>query len=655
MTLKFTSQKEHKGFYLNEPLNVSSQIMLLTGRNGAGKSRFLEAIQDRQITVTEDGLDLPHTQIRLLKQSSEEGGYTNPYTPRFQGAYKPSQVQERKESTIKAYKQSWADLDLSKGELQKTNRHPGKGGGNNILSFDSFHTMCAGIAKTLGKKPSELTVDELKYYWEEPAANVIGFQNLSYIFNEYINRVLQNEFNEFLSERKDRDVPYYSSEEFVDEFGQEPWIILNEIVFSITEGKFCFSTPNDNEPYTAQIIDSKTHSAIPLNGLSSGETTLLWLAITLFNSEYYNPDQVNAPKLLLLDEPDAYLHPKMVEKMFMVLETFCNHYNTQVILTTHSPTTVALSPNESTFIVNNNAIEHTDKDTAISELLDGISQISISSENRRQVFVESHFDVNFYQSIYPHVCKLSDILDPKISLTFVSSGAKMPEEQVKECLKKIFNIDNPEDIAAFTKAVNGVGCCSQVYGSVQALMEEGNQTVRGIVDWDKKNKPKNGVSVLAQGAAYTLENLALDPICVSILLHHEDSIRYSAKTLVGDDIHWLEWLGCQEHLQTITDWFINEILDKPNARDCEVEYMSGSSVLSDKEYVHNKTGHIYEQIIVRKFPKLRRLLNMGSGKQANVKNGELNTVIATKSMINLTGGKLIPKEFETLFLSVQKS
>ncbi|EPA0546264.1 ATP-binding protein [Vibrio alginolyticus] len=655
MTLEFTSQEEYKGFYLKESLKLSSQIMVLTGRNGSGKSRFLEAVKESRITVTEYGLDLSHTQIRLLKQSSEDGEYRNPYTPRFQGAYTNSHAQERKDSTIIAYKHKWADLDLAKDELKKFDRLAGNTAGNRILSFNSFHTMCAGIAKTRGKKPSELTIDEIKYYWEEPANDVIGFQNLSHIFNEYINRVLQNEFNEFLSERKGRDVPYYSSEEFVDKFGKEPWVIFNDIVFSMTEGKFCFSTPDKSEPYTAQIIDSENQTVIPLSGLSSGETTLFWLAVTLFNSEYYNPEQVNAPKLLLLDEPDAYLHPKMVEKMFMVLNTFCKHYNTRVVLTSHSPTTVALSPNESIFIVNNDAIEHTDKDTAISELLDGISQISISSENRRQVFVESHFDVNFYQSIYPHVCKLSDILDPKISLTFVSSGAKMPEHQIRECLNKIFKIDKPEDVAAFTKAVNGVGCCSQVYGSVQALMEEGNRTVRGIVDWDKKNNPKDGVSVLAQGVAYTLENLALDPICISILLHHEDTIRYSAQTLIGDNIHWLEWLGCQEYLQKITDWFINEILDKPNARDCEVVYMSGARVLSDSEYVRSKSGHIYEQVIVRKFPKLRRLLNMGPGKQSSVKNGELNTVIANKSMINLTGGKLIPKEFEKLFLSIQKS
>lgn len=57
------------------------------------------------------------------------------------------------------------------------------------------------------------------------------------------------------------------------------------------------------------------------------------------------------PKLLLVDEPDAHLHPTTQEKLIKALEEAANEFkDTQIILTTHSPSLVRASGRETTIV-----------------------------------------------------------------------------------------------------------------------------------------------------------------------------------------------------------------------------------------------------------------------------------------------------------------
>ena len=64
-------------------------------------------------------------------------------------------------------------------------------------------------------------------------------------------------------------------------------------------------------------------------------------------------------------------------------------------------------------------IVKTNKDKAISILTSGVPSLSITYENRRQVFVESKYDVIFYEKIYQ---KIKHKLEEEISINFISSG-----------------------------------------------------------------------------------------------------------------------------------------------------------------------------------------------------------------------------------------
>jgi len=634
--LSVTGQQDYNGFILSKPFVHNGNLVVLTGRNGCGKTRLLESITKQNSIVNLACEQLVHQDIMLVEQAK--------LTPNFGGAYNDAQFQSKITSTLQLFDRVKNDFDSPFDQSKSRNSGRGHDGG---LPYESLYYLCRSIALQLDKAPSELTHDEIKIHFEDHVPSILGFQNVSGICNQYIQRNKLNRYNRYCSEQEGDDVAFLTEEQFINRFGHEPWILLNKIIDTTFDGKFYFSEPDTKShsySYNANLIQRDTNLPVPVNALSSGEKTLLWLSLTLFNSQYYDNVAVKTPKLLLLDEPDAFLHPKMVVKMYRVLREFCSSFESKIIITTHSPTTVALAPDNSTFVVRDNSIVEVTKDEGVAELLDGVTQISINPENRRQVFVESHYDADFYQSILNSVLRQSKAIDPYVSLTFVSSGAKLPQKQISECLSSVLNIGDSAQVEAFIKAINGVGSCSHVYGSVEALIEEGNSTVRGIVDWDEKNKPMKGVSVLAEGIAYTVENLALDPICISILLNYNNPDLYSSEEICGSDTHWQDWIKCPELLQKVTDWYIGKILDRPNQKNMSIEYLCGAVVQTDSEYL-KRSGHDYEGIVLEQFPQLKRLLK-------RQKKGELKVAIAQKGMVGFTDGKLIPKLFEELFVSL---
>ncbi|WP_083775941.1 translation initiation factor IF-2 associated domain-containing protein [Paraburkholderia phymatum] len=75
------------------------------------------------------------------------------------------------------------------------------------------------------------------------------------------------------------------------------------------------------------------------------------------------------PKLILIDEPDAHLHPDKQERLIEALEFASDEFDVQVLLTTHSPHIArAASPAASLLWVNNGQVVE-EQDEAIRSLL----------------------------------------------------------------------------------------------------------------------------------------------------------------------------------------------------------------------------------------------------------------------------------------------
>lgn len=162
--------------------------------------------------------------------------------------------------------------------------------------------------------------------------------------------------------------------------GTPPWELINEFLNNFQNFGYEISFPEQfnrdlyfrqaDTPFSPRLKNNTKELSINFQNLSSGEQVLFSLALCLFKSQSDNL----YPKLLLLDEIDATLHPSMIENLLSVISNVLLKKGTRVILATHSATTVGLAPEDSIFIVNkegpNRIVKH-DKKTALGILTQG--------------------------------------------------------------------------------------------------------------------------------------------------------------------------------------------------------------------------------------------------------------------------------------------
>ena len=79
--------KEFKGFLLKEDIELESDIVVLTGRNGSGKTRLLESIMNRSSEVFIDGQVLSKLEVSMIAQTALH--------PNFGAAYNDAQFERK--------------------------------------------------------------------------------------------------------------------------------------------------------------------------------------------------------------------------------------------------------------------------------------------------------------------------------------------------------------------------------------------------------------------------------------------------------------------------------------------------------------------------------------------------------------------------------
>jgi predicted ATPase len=130
--------------------------------------------------------------------------------------------------------------------------------------------------------------------------------------------------------------------------GIAPWEELNQL-FEILKIEYRFKDNYDikygeltETPMLFQI-DSKGNliedESRPLKDLSDGEKAIISLCFTSLIK--INTDD---KKILLLDEFDATLNPSLIDSLFIVIEKYFIAKGIVVIMTTHSPATISLAP-----------------------------------------------------------------------------------------------------------------------------------------------------------------------------------------------------------------------------------------------------------------------------------------------------------------------
>lgn len=177
----------------------------------------------------------------------------------------------------------------------------------------------------------------------------------------------------------DNDPPSVLLNEVLKEYDCNGYQLASESNYSSQESYKGFKVDMDMKV----VLNREGAKGIDFSELSSGERTLMALSMLISKAQLNNI----LPQVLLLDEIDASLHPSMIERMIHVIQTlFIEKYGMKVILATHSPTTVALGPKESIFVINNKsgqtAIQRQDKQKALDLLTQGM--VVLNEEEAKQ-------------------------------------------------------------------------------------------------------------------------------------------------------------------------------------------------------------------------------------------------------------------------------
>jgi len=585
------SNKAYKSLRpINPPVELP-ELVVLSGLNGTGKTHLIEGISNNIIELHDNGKQL--NPIKFVSHNTLAPNNTNQVSPESRN------IQEiwgiiRKYKTAK-----YRDPNLAFSIY------------SHKMDYDGIINQ---IAKSELKEIEDLNEHDIILNYPLPnqtaEANIFS-QNFSILFKRYENKKYENKLNKFLNQEGD-NVKFLSDEAFLETYGEPPWHLVNEI-FREAHIDYEVTSPEGQRPeisFTPQLINIHTSVKINFSDLSSGEKVITSLALSLYNSKF----DMAFPKVLLMDEPDAHLHPALTNQFFDVIKNvFIAEKGVKIIMTTHSPSTVALAPEESLFIMNKTdpRIVKASKDAALHVLTSGVPTLSINYENRRQVFVESKYDVLMYEKLYE---KLSNQLIPEISLNFISSG------------------------------VGGRGNCDQVKEVVNSLAGYGNKSIYGIIDWDGKNVGNEFVKVLGPGNRYSIENYILDPILVAAFLIRDKIVDKTSIALEAKD-KYTDFANFNEaKLQAIADCIVKKVQSEtkiPMNTDLkESEYICGLKIKLPA-WLLLIQGHELESIFKKLFPELNRFKN----------EGDLKMEIINKVIDDMP--EFIPKDLLNVLESIQ--
>jgi energy-coupling factor transporter ATP-binding protein EcfA2 len=550
-----------------------NDFVVVTGPNGSGKSQLLEAIASGSLTVDDVTTVIPENvrlySINQLLVPNDGPLATNSLAASWQ------QFKTTVDNVAQQIHTERPALDADVFEAQLRSRLVEN---NNVLTSVALDDL----AQAVGKRVSEFTQWDFQNHAPLIFNRHDPFQlSITEVFLSYRGRYLQNGFQQFLLEKGEAaSIEPLSDEEFVTAFGPPPWTLLDSTL-EIIGLEYKFVPPEgvaEHTNYQAKLRHTETGVEITTDLLSSGEKTLLALAMSLYTGSKLG-ESVRLPKVLLLDEPDASLHPAMVQSLLRVIrETFLDTHGVKVLLTTHSPTTVALAPEESLYVMRRNPdprlTKTADRDQALSSLTVGLSTLSVKIDNRRTVFVESEHDEIAYQELFRLV---RSKLNTDLSLDFVASGR------------------------------GGQGNCEAVKYLVGKLRSAGNNKVRGIVDRDGRGGA--GTGVVFNPERYSIENLVYDPLVFGAFLLREGIVKVDQLGLEKDLRHYdLE----SHHAQAIIDAVVTAVGDLGiEGGSTQVEYVGGFSADVPSQWLTIR-GHDLENKLVDTYPPLkgigRRLL-----------------------------------------------
>ena len=416
-----------KGFEWND----IPQFAIITGVNGVGKTHLLSVMKDeKHIDVTD-----PHGGAKRLILSSSVKNDLN-----IDGLikYKNNTTQrlaQRKQymDSIKDYNDTITQTKLKKTETNDKIRLQQLD--NRIISYQdhithytreinnlftyAYDEELSTLLSSLGKKEiEEISDDEIREN-ASPYFNTLteieDFEKFIHqendLYKTKLSFLMDDKKFEAAKELSEQEKSYQAINRLFKKYGFDYYEMMNPFTKDGTRnGQILFVGKNGEE--------------VQYNSLSSGEQMIVKFIIWAMATDIRG----NRINTMLLDEPDAHLHPSMCKMMVEILQEITQPKELggsgiRVIITTHSPSTVAFAPAGTLYVMekdenNDRIIKQTSTEEAVRILSDGIftyekaikqfTLIAGSSKNNI-LFVEGKTDIN-------HLNKAIEILGYNLDL-----------------------------------------------------------------------------------------------------------------------------------------------------------------------------------------------------------------------------------------------
>lgn len=557
--MKIQVRKNYKSIRAIQDIRLPD-FVVLTGKNGSGKSHLMSAMANPEYCRVCDDNGKQLTQIKYIPFNG-----LNPH------------VDEKCEylGLTNIRKAAWNKVTELISDYERKIRF------NHGLSFEQYVTsdnvrkkLLGKIGELVGWRKADITEELVADNYEITAEEMFSSKFAS-IFKLYHVRYIENKFNKYLNDTEGQHNRVLSDEEFERLYGPKPWGLINKMLsragltYEVNHPEGGSSKELD---FILNLTDVNTGTVIHVNDLSTGEKVLMSLALSIYNTK----EETARPDILLLDEPDAALHPEYSHVLIdAIQESIVTEAKVKVIMSTHSPMTVAIAPEESIFLMDKATSQPVkiSKQQGVNILTRDLENMRLSFEKRRQVFVESLYDVQYFNRI--------------VAL-------------IKENLPTVPQFLPP-------RSSSGSNC--DVVGSiVGALRKFGNDLVYGIKDFDNVNHSSDYVFVLGENTRYAIDNYVFDPIYVAFLLIREGVVKTEDMGLSPLTYVQLRQLGDAD-VQKMIDYVISKLgLSSANVVTYKVQ--SGKLFNATQEYFMFR-GHDLEDKIKVVWPKFNRIAQGG--------------------------------------------
>ena len=427
ISLKLTER--YKSLQQGFEWNDIPSFAVITGVNGVGKTQLLEVINGRsnrpdshgrtpqivrEITSSRGPENLIFSDNASPRTLSLNGliEYIKNSDQRLINIRNIDQYIRNCQSNISRYRQRYSQTTDRVERLQldnniQNNEEQIRNYQNQKLNVNiyAYEEELKRITRRLGKKVDELSEDEIR----ENAID--NFESLTTV--EELTRFLSNENQRYM--RRITHLTETHQREEADKLAaqERPYQTINRIFRQYGFDYFDMLNPFpvDGRLNGEIRFKGKADEIVDYNSLSSGEQVIVQFVIWSYGQDFRG----NRLNTMVLDEPDAHLHPSMCKMMVEIFTEMSAKKEIggggiRIIITTHSPSTVAFTPEGSLFVMqrekdNKRTIKQTTTEEAVEILSDGIftfsramsqfSQLS-SSQKHNLVFVEGKTDVKHY-------------------------------------------------------------------------------------------------------------------------------------------------------------------------------------------------------------------------------------------------------------------